>query len=181
MRYLMATLTDGTRYISGFQKLDKVQKYIGEVFGGVKPFNIWKPVGDTLPSGEKNMLRTRKFLNKDMIREIDEVEPIPDSDGASTLNPDQFRSIVYPTRGARGLWTVPHGLQNSLIPGTVYPLHRDALAERDYIIVRGATERDEEDRYWIDGLGANGHRRSPGQSIRGQLPGTQQFEEEDEF
>jgi hypothetical protein len=145
MRYLKAVLKDGTTKIAAFDKLANVGKYVAQVFNGQKPFNIWTKTGDTLPSGEPGVLRTREMISGDFIATI-----IETNEGGTPVP-------VIP-RGERGRYTIP---QNSaiaeLVPGTVYPKHRSLRSGRDYIIVKAAndsaTPRTGEVRFYIGDLG----------------------------
>jgi hypothetical protein len=144
MRYLKAKLKDGTEVTGAFDKLANVGKYVAQVFAGSKPFNVWTKAGETLPSGEPGVLRTRTMISGDFIASIVET-----NEGGTPI-------AVIP-RGSRGRWTVP---QNSAIPelvaGTVYPKHR-SVRGRDYVIVRAANDesspRTGEVRFYIGDLG----------------------------
>jgi hypothetical protein len=145
MRYLKATLKDGSTVTAAFDKLANVGKYVAQVFNGQKPFNVWSKTGDTLPSGEPGVLRTREMISGDFIARIVET-----NEGGTPI-------AVIP-RGERGRWTVP---QNSAIPelvaGTVYPKHRSQRSGRDYVIVKAAdnesSPRTGEVRFYIGDLG----------------------------
>jgi hypothetical protein len=145
MRYLKATLKDGTTVTAAFDKLVNVGKYVAQVFNGQKPFNVWSKTGDTLPSGEPGILRTREMIAGDFIARIVET-----NEGGTPI-------AVIP-RGERGRWTVPdNSAIPELVPGTVYPKHRNTRTLRDYVIVKAAnddaTPRTGEVRFYIGDLG----------------------------
>jgi hypothetical protein len=150
MRYLKATLQDGTEVIGQFSKLEKVGRYIAQVFAGQKPFNVYKTVGDTLPSGEKGALRTRETIRGSLITRIVEV-----NEGGTP--------IAEIPRGTRGRWTVPSNSQiEGLVPGTVYPKHRNARSLRDFVIVKAATPTSPAVHYYIGDTGLTTLTPEPG-------------------
>jgi hypothetical protein len=141
MRFLKATLLNGDVIVGEFSKLERVGKYVTEVFQGYKPFNVWQTISDTLPSGEKALQRTRTMIAGSQILSIEEV----DANGAP---------VVEVARGPRGRWTVPAtNTVEGLVAGTIYPKHRDdRRTGREYVIVRAAGEgegAENELRYFI--------------------------------
>lgn len=139
MRYLEATLLDGSTVVGEFSALSRVGNYVGQVFRGEKPFNAWKLVGDTLPSGEPNKIRTRQMFSGAQIRSIQEV----DSD---------FAPIQEISRGPRGRFTVPEDFgAGHVTEGQVFPKHRDGRSLREYVILAAATaEGGLETRLYLD-------------------------------
>jgi len=136
--FLKATMKDGTEVLAEFSKLAKVQRYVTQVMAGTKPFNVWSVVGRVHPvSGEDVLSRTRTMYNGRDIQTIVEVTQ------------DGFPKVQM-QRGTYGVWTAPEGV--GVAPeGTEFPLHRDALSGRRYVVARAGTlgEADEV-RHYID-------------------------------
>lgn len=175
MRFLRARLASGQVIVSRFEKLANVEKYVAQVFAGIKPFNVWVPVGERHPqSGEKVSLRTRRMFPARQIVEIEEVKPVSGRETDHNFEPSNFEPVVSMSRGERGIFTVPkederapglYGAQGDplytegmreqgLVTGTQYPVHRDTTSYRDYIVTTAASEGQEEVRYYLDGHGA---------------------------
>lgn len=155
--FLKAKLKSGEIVIGEFKKLTKVGRYTNAVFLGNKPFNVWKAAGDTLPSGEKNALRTREMYNGSEIVSICQVEPTTANHG---LLPENFKQVPEVARGPRGIWTAPSGIEG-ITAGTRFPKHRDPSSYRDYVILTAASGETPESRYYVDGRGEGGSPTAP--------------------
>lgn len=126
MRYLEATLLDGTTVTGEFSRLANMGRYVSQVFSGQKPFNAWRTVSDVLPSGEKAATRSRVMLAGSQIASIREVDAVG-------------QTVTEIARGPRGRWTAPAGI-DGVTEGTVFPKHRDNSTLRDYVILAAAAE-----------------------------------------
>jgi hypothetical protein len=167
MKYLKITMNDGSEHVSAFRKLALVGKYIREVLAGKKRLNVWTVVGETLPSGERNLQRTRVVLNHEFVRKIEEVKPKADWN-KTDFDASNFEPVVLPTPGKAGYWVAPTGLPG-LTGGTVYPHHVDESSQRKYIIT-AVTDADGPTKYFTDGLGEDGHRVNGVRGIAGTTP-----------
>ena len=158
IKFLKATLMDGTEVISEFRNLEKVGKYIADVFSNRKPFNVWRTVSEDHPSGsgEACVVRTRMSIRPSQVRQITEVTRRTGALAAppTSYEPQDFVDVQIIPKGERGLWRAP--LENTpegLVAGLQYPVHRDQTNFRDYVVVRTATIREEgitpEQKYYI--------------------------------
>jgi hypothetical protein len=175
--YLMAQLKDGTKVVSEFSKLAKVQRYVTYVFQGVKPFNAWKVSGDSHPvSGEQVLMRERTMYNGRDILSIVQVRPTTEEHG---YEPENFEPVSSMQKGGRGVYTVPEqGGPEGIEAGTQFPRHRDPRSFRDYIVLREAdpeaephTEEAGQHRFYLDGMGA---------AVAGSSRSRRPWEDEDE-
>jgi hypothetical protein len=139
--FLTAVLDTGETVTAEFNKLDKIQRYIAQVLSGEKPFNVFAVQSQTLPSGEPLASRTRRSINGKHIVSLTQTN----SGGTP---------IAEMPRGSRGRWTVPTNSQiEGLVPGTVYPKHREQRSLRDYVIVQYGNATTGQKRYYIGDVG----------------------------
>jgi hypothetical protein len=145
--YLRATLKDGTKIVSSFEKLANVQKYAAQIFARVNVFNAWELVARVHPtSGEPCLVRRRRMISGDQITEIERVVPIsfeafgrPRDDYENAVNnydPDVFESAVEIQSGEGGTWVAPtENAPEGATPGQRYPIHIDATTLARYVIL----------------------------------------------
>lgn len=137
--FLLATLENGTKLVSEFSKLGKVEKYANQVFTGYKPFNAWRVTGTVNPAnGEKALIRTRDMINGKLIVSLAEVEPTTED---HNLDPANFRPVAHMQKGTFGTFKVPaENTPEGLTAGAEYQIHMDEASRRKYVVARAAIE-----------------------------------------
>ena len=170
--YLRATLKDGSKLVSSFEKLANVQKYSAQIFARVNVFNAWELVSRTHPtSGEACLVRRRRMISGDQITEIERVVPISfeafvalqDFDRPTTENrslydeaisnydPNVFESALEIQQGEGGIWIAPmENVPEGAVAGQRYPVHIDAASLGRFVILRAATDAAAEVRFQIE-------------------------------
>lgn len=158
---LEATLKSGEVLYSEFDKLTKIGKYSSDVFGGRKPFNAWRLMGNVHPaSGEAVLIRERMMVNGSQIAKIRQVKQLEDG----TYGP-----VETVQSGERGVWTAPSNPDDQVVGavmGMQYPVHQDSSDLRQYVIlsVAGHDGNADEIRHYLDGDGDVGIRSQTGSS-----------------
>ena len=122
--FVRITRTDGSTFISQFDKLGNLGRYFSKCLASRKAFNVWTVVSTAHPvTGEPVTMRTRTLLNPEHIATVQEVT-------AS----NEPRAI--PQLGDAGSYTVVDGDDIALPLGTTVPRHRDP-ATLDYYVITG--------------------------------------------
>lgn len=173
--YLRATLKDDTKVVSSFEKLANVQKYAATIFARMNVFNAWELVSRVHPtSGEPCLVRRRRMISGDQIKEIERVVPIsfpeftlalPASDqtlppatlrerydnAISNYVPELFESALEIQHGDGGTWIAPtENAPEGATPGMRYPVHVDATSLGRFVILHVATETSPEVRFNLE-------------------------------
>lgn len=157
---LEATLKNGEKVYSQFDKLTKIGKYSSDVFSGRKPFNAWRVVANVHPaSGEKVLIRERLMVNGTEIAKLRQVKP--NGDGT-------YAAVETVQSGERGVWTAPDNPDDQVVGavmGMQYPVHQSSSDLRDYVILNAeGHDGNPEVRHYIDGDGDAGIRSQTGSS-----------------
>lgn len=146
--FLQVELTTGEQVISEFSKLGKIGRYVGQVFAGSKPLNVWSVLAKTHPhSGEPVLIRRRRFIPAAMIVAIEAVQPKAGMAESHDLNPANFEPVPQMQKGTYGLWVAPEDAAEGLVAGAEYPVHVDPESLQRYVIISGAGTPDE--RRWF--------------------------------
>lgn len=153
MFYIEANLKDGGTVISEFQKAQAMRRFAADVFSGRKALPVWRVVGDTHPqSGEPVVIRTRSFVNGTHIASMQAVVPINENHGYDPSNFEDVEEFKGTTgRQSNGLWTAPtENTPDGAVAGVKYPVHRDEVDHRRYVILRVAEDVTPENRFYLD-------------------------------
>jgi hypothetical protein len=154
--FLKATLQDGTEVISEFSKLQgSGERYIAQVFAGVKPFNAWKVVGHQHPqSGEAVLIRTREMYSGQQIKKVCRVQPVEGQADTHGYQPQFFVPVTEIQGGQYGTWEAPaENTPQDAVAGALYPIHRDDASMERFVYLKVASDpetHEGEIRYLID-------------------------------
>lgn len=170
--YLRATLKDGSKIVSSFEKLANVQKYAAQIFARVNVFNAWELVARVHPtSGEPCLVRRRRMISGDQITEIERVIPrtmteinaiaartgetpmtVQSYENAINMyDPNVFESAVEIQAGEGGVWIAPtENVPSGAVAGQRYPIHIDATTLARFVILHVATDDTPEVRFQLE-------------------------------
>lgn len=141
--FLRITMKDGETFVSEFTKLANAQRYAIQVFAGIKPFNVWKVVGNQHPaSGEHVLVRQRVMLNGRDIASIEHVERVATQE-TNSLEPNDFAPVAESQSGPGGSWVAPAvNTPEHAVAGVRYPVHIHPQTLVPYVILRAAYDQD---------------------------------------
>ncbi|HEX5097244.1 MAG TPA: hypothetical protein VFX21_14555 [Acidimicrobiia bacterium] len=157
MLYALATLNDGTKIVTEFEKLKGIRQLAADVFSGKKGFPVWRKVSDVHPiSGEPGVLtRRREFISGSVITRLEVVKPKPgfESEDLHQMMPEFFEpDAIMSNLDRNGLWTAPTAQEDLVAgatPGAQYPLHRDP-DQRRYVILTWNEDPAAQVRHYLD-------------------------------
>lgn len=149
--FVRVTLKDGEQAVSEFSKMRGIGTYASEVMSGRKAFALWRPVAQTHPiSGAPCLVRSRVMVNGTEVRNMEVVIPTTEE---HNFDPRNFTPLPNIQRGPYGLWTVPENEDRpeGVPVGAQFPVYRDSVTLRRYVVLRVAENGNEERRHWLDG------------------------------
>lgn len=154
MQFILVKLTDGSSVVGEFQQRQAMRRFAANVMSGQKAFPVWRTVSNAHPhSGEPVLMRTREFVNGNLILSMVEVEPVSvGTDGEVNMDPQNFQPVAAIQRkGSLGSWVAPaEATPEGAVAGASYPVHRDDSDARRYVILLAGNEDREEVRHYLD-------------------------------
>lgn len=166
MFYILATVVVGNEVdevICEFQNSQKMRKFAREVMSGAKALPVWRKISDTHPqSGEPSLIRSRRFINGNLVLSMEVVQPKQDFADTHGYDPNRFEPVPEIKSQGYGFWTCPpDDAPEGAVVGARYAVKRDAVDQRRYVTLRVAEGDAPERRHYLDAE-RGGHSESLG-------------------